>query len=186
MCIKFVTSDVTLWHLHMEKQGILKYVDTTLTFIFPYSISLHLPHFASIPSINIKTCTQIINLFTLHVILNINVSTRYLTFTCILESLIFIWWYMAYPQYWINKAWMVVCDSCAVGKIVVLFIRTSAPIIAGLGCPRLWHCANGAQRGHSPSLISVFSQASEVKCRVNKDADNKGFDYLFLCLHTHT
>ena len=90
------------------------------------------------------------------------------------------------PQYSINKAWMVVWDSCAVGKIVVLFIRTSAPIIAGLGCPRLWHCANGAQRGHSPSLISVFSQASEVKCRVNKDADNKGFDYLFLCLHTHT
>ena len=32
MCIKFVTSDVTLWHLHMEKHGILKYVDTTLTF----------------------------------------------------------------------------------------------------------------------------------------------------------
>ena len=80
---------------------------------------------------------------------------------------------MAYPQCWINKAWMAVCESCAVGKIVVLFIRTSAPIIAGLGCPRLWHCANGAQRGRSPSLISVFSQASEVKCRVNKDADNK-------------
>ena len=172
---KFVTSDVTLWHLHMENQGILKWIQLWPS-LFPYSISLHLPHFASIPLINIKTCTQNSNNKSIYIACNL--KSMYLQdmldiYILDIHIYISIMMNMAYPQCWINKAWMAVCESCAVGKIVVLFIRTSAPIIAGLGCPRLWHCANGAQRGRSLSLISVFSQASEEKCRVNNDADKK-------------
>ena len=164
---KFVTSDVTLWHLHMENHGILKYIQLWPS-LFPYSISLHLPHFASIPSINIKTCSQIINLFTLHVILNINVSTRYLTFTCILESLIFIWWYMAYPQYWINKAWMwLLCcwqDSCPLHThFCPHYCRSRLPEAVAL-CQ--WCPARPLAISHLSFLTSLGGEVScQQRCR---------------------